>query len=58
MPYSSKEISCLPVQATETRKKIQKTWVYNGNINIMDNNGKNVKISHITELIKYGVQIT
>ena len=38
--------------------KIQKTWVYNGNINIMDNNGKNVKISHITELTKYGVQIT
>ena len=38
--------------------KIQKTWVYNGNINITDNNGKNVKISHISELVKYGVQIT
>ena len=38
--------------------KIQKTWVYNGNINLMDNNGNNVKISHITELVKYDVKIT
>ena len=37
--------------------KIQKTSVYNGKINIMINNGNNVNISHITELVKYGVQI-
>ena len=31
--------------------KVQKTLVYNGNVNIIDNNGKKVKFSHIAELI-------
>ena len=54
----ARKVLAFQCRQLKRENKIQKAWVYNGNINIIDNNGKNVKISHITELVKYGVQIT
>ncbi|MCG8048529.1 MAG: hypothetical protein N0E48_23410, partial [Candidatus Thiodiazotropha endolucinida] len=48
----------LAFQCRQLRRvgKIQKTWVYNGTVNILDNGGNKVKISHISHLHPYGIE--
>ena len=44
------------VENLNVPRKYKKTWVYNGTLNILDNAGNKVKISHISHLQPYGIE--